>query len=126
MGAASFTVFAPRDRHPTGLVESKERRFGRAIALEQGYGPWPDAATAMEHLGEDDRHENGHMHPEHVGGKHDLVHIATVEDDEEAMTLADRLMSEYDPRIRDKRGPAGCITIRTGDNAFLFFGFVAT
>lgn len=28
MGAASFTVFAERDRHPTGLVESRDRRFG--------------------------------------------------------------------------------------------------
>lgn len=126
MGAASFTVFAERDRHPTGLVESRDRRFGRGIVLEQGYGPWPNAETAMAHLGEDDRHENGHMHPEHVGGKHGLVHIATVEDEDAAMALAERLLEGHDGRISDKRGPAGCITIRTGDSAFLFFGYVAT
>lgn len=126
MGSASFTVYAQRNRHPEGLVESPSPRFGRGIVLEQGYGPWPDAETAMDHLGEDDRHENGHMHPEHVGGKHGLVHLATVENEAEAETLASRLMMANDQRISDKRGPAGCITIRSGDNQFLFFGFVAT
>lgn len=126
MGSASFTVFADRDRHPTGLVERSGPRFGRGIVLEQGYGPWPDAETAMDHLREEDRYENGHMHPEHVGGKHELVHIATVEDQAEAEDLAEQLMMANDPRISDKRGPAGCITIGTGRHQFLFFGFVAT
>lgn len=125
MGATTFAVCARRDAYPTGLVESASSRPGRKV-LEQGYGPWPDAKTAMAILGDQDRYENGHMSPDNLGGKWDLVHIATVEDDREAHALADKLIAEDDPRIRDKRGPAGCITIRTGGNAYLFFGWVAT
>lgn len=123
MGAASFTVFARRDAFPIGMRESVQ---GNVRCLEQAYGPWPDARTAMAELADQDRYENGHMTPDNVGGKYDLVHIATVDDTAEAEALADRLMEECDARIQDKRGPAGCITIRTGENAFLFFGNVAT
>lgn len=127
MGSASFTVFARRDAFPTGLKESvQQNAYGNTKVLEQAYGSWPDAETAMDDLADQDRYENGHMNPDNVGGKHGLVHIATVDDDDAAMALAGRLMEEGDTRIQDKRGPAGCITVRQGDNAFLFFGFVAT
>ena len=123
MGAASFAVFARRDAFPMGL---KERMEGNVRCLEQAYGPWPDAQTAMADLADQDRYENGHMTPDNVGGKYDLVHIATVDDDAAAEALADRLMDECDARIQDKRGPAGCITIRTGGHAYMFFGNVPT
>lgn len=125
MGATTFAVFAERDRFPTGLVESAESTPGRRV-LEQGYGPWPDANAAMDILGDQDRYENGHMSPDNVGGKWDLVHIATVDDDGQAASLAKDLIQARDPRIVDKRGPAGCITIMNGPHAFLFFGWVAT
>lgn len=126
MGAASFVQYAERNRFPTGMTERVERQYGRMVrVMEQAYGPWPDAKTAMEYLADDDRIENGH-HPEGVGGKYDMVHIATVVDQAAAEDLADELITKGDRRILDKRGPAGCITIETGEKQFLFFGFVAT
>lgn len=128
MGAASFAVFAKRDAFPAGLKERvvDKAYYGNCKVLEQAYQPWPDAETAMEHLADQDRYENGHMNPDNVGGKYGLVHIDTVDDTQAAKAIAYRLIQQGDDRILDKRGPAGCITIRNGDNAFMFFGFVAT
>ena len=123
MGSASFTAYAKRNAFPNGHVGSV--RNGMRY-LEQAYSAWPDAQTAMEMLGEHDRYENGHMTPDNVGGKMDLVHIGTVATREDADRMADELMEAGDARILDKRGPAGCITIETGDEQFLFFGWVAT
>lgn len=49
----------------------------------------------------------------------------------EARALAERLVSEEDPRIDDKWGPAGCIPVcglqgSRGDRGFLFFGWASS
>jgi hypothetical protein len=38
--------------------------------------------------------------------------------------FAERLIDEGDERIDDKWGPAGCL--KTGDDAYLFFGWAST
>lgn len=90
------------------------------------YEPWPDAKSAFEHLADQDRYENGHSYSGGIGMKHDFVHIDTVDTYEQAETLAYKLIEDGDARIRDKWGPAGCITIREGDEQFLFFGWASS
>lgn len=84
------------------------------------------AQEAFQRLGDDDRYENGHSYSGGIGMKHDFVHIATVDTYQEADALASKLIQDSDPRIDDKWGPAGCITIREGDVQFLFFGWASS
>lgn len=54
-----------------------------------------------------------------IAEKHDFVKIA-VPSGEKPEEYAWRLIENYDERINDKWGPAGCIDC--GDGTFLFFG----
>jgi hypothetical protein len=89
------------------------------------YVPWT-AIEAFEALGDEDRFENGHCYSGGIGMKNGFAHIATVETPNEAFELANKLITDGDPRIDDKWGPAGCITINTGDYAYLFFGWASS
>jgi hypothetical protein len=42
---------------------------------------------------------------------------------EDAEAYARRICRERDPRVRDKRGPAGCIEVQVGE--YLFFGWAS-
>lgn len=90
------------------------------------YADWPSAKEAFDSLADDDRYENGHRYSGGIGMKHSFVHIATVDTDQEAYALAEKLVNDCDPRIDDKWGPAGCITVRNGDIQFLFFGWASS
>jgi hypothetical protein len=84
---------------------------------------YPDADIAFYALCEEDCYENGHSYSGGIGMKNAFVHIASVATIEEAEALAEKLISDGDPRIDDKWGPAGCIT--TPDR-FLFFGWASS
>lgn len=100
MGGCTFHNYATRERYPTP---------------EQAF----DGLTA------DSRYESGHSYSGEIGMKHDFRHIATVETREEATALANKLIEDSDPRIDDKWGPAGCITVQEPPG-WLFFGWASS
>ena len=64
-----------------------------------------------------------------IAEKHDFVMIPVPEgfdydDKDAAMTFAYKLIDEGDPRIDDKWGPAGCISMN--GNLYLFFGWASS
>lgn len=120
MGGNTFSAIAKRDGYQNGTTETQE---GPHKVIRASYGPWPSAKAAFDSLADDSRYERGHSYNGGIGAKHDFVHIATVDTADEAGALADNLIDECDPRIDDKWGPAGCITIKEGPAQFLFFGW---
>lgn len=87
----------------------------------------PSPQLAFDRLCDDDRYENGHSYSGGIGMKQYFTHITTVGSAKEAGALADNLIEDSDPRIDDKWGPAGCITITDDPNyIFLFFGWASS
>lgn len=123
MGGCTFQNIVRRGKWPIGMEQVRE---GSTIVHRQVYGDCPSAKEAFDRLVDDSRYESGHSYSGEIGMKHDFVHIATVDTDEQAYDLADKLISEADPRIDDKHGPAGCITVRNGDIHYLFFGWASS
>lgn len=123
MGACTFHNVVRRGTFPDGLESKREGQF---LVHRQKYTDWPNAREAFQQLVADSQYEHGHSYSGEIGMKHDFVHIATVDTIEEAHKLADKLIEDRDPRINDKGGPAGCITIREGEYQFLFFGWASS
>jgi hypothetical protein len=59
-----------------------------------------------------------------IAEKSEFVTVGSVVTVEEAYKLANRLINEGDPRVDDKWGPAGCISI--AGKGFLFFGWASS
>jgi hypothetical protein len=122
MGANTFHEVAKRLGKQDGHTETLQ---GIHRYLTPKFTTWT-AQEAFESLCNDDRYENGHSYSGGIGMKDNFVHIATVDTVEEAHTLSEKLIDDCDDRVSDKWGPAGCITIKTGDYAYLFFGWASS
>lgn len=123
MGGNTFHNYVRRGSYPAGTETVTQ---GRYKIIRPVYQDWPSAKEAFDRLVADSQYESGHSYSGEIGMKHDFVHIATVDTLEDADALANKLIGEGDPRIDDKWGPAGCITIRSGDCQFLFFGWASS
>jgi len=76
-----------------------------------------DAAVAQA------RHEYGHGgYTGTIAEKQTFVTLKE-RDEKAALALAEKMLSEGDPLVNDKWGPAGCI--RTGIDSWLFFGWAS-
>lgn len=121
MGAYSFHNFVKRKSRPSGWSKRMERGIQH---LEQTYDNWPNAQEAFEHAKSNAVWEHGHGgYTGTIAEKYDFRMIATVNTEEEADNIAADLFEKGDPRIEDKRGPAGCIEVRGDEGGWLFFGY---
>ena len=70
------------------------------------------------------RYDHGHAgYTGSIAEKHAFV-IIQVPAGSDPHHYAGRLIDQADPRIRDKWGPAGCISL--GDGRWLFFGWASS
>ena len=82
-----------------------------------------DAKEAFGKAVEDAQYENGHGgYTGTIAEKGSFVMITC--DDPNPHAFADKLVDQGDPRIDDKWGPAGCISL--GDGKYLFFGWASS
>lgn len=97
--------------------------MGATTFQETGEGKTAQAAFAA--LVKSARHEHGHGGYSGTIAEKDKMVMVTREvmPVAAAVALADKLIEAGDPRIDDKRGPAGCIQV--GPTSWLFFGWAA-
>lgn len=85
-----------------------------------------DAQEAFTTLRDEALHENGHGgYTGSIAEKSEFTMIPeyTPNDMISAEDFAEKLIGDYDERVDDKWGPAGCIDIGGGE--FLFFGWAS-
>lgn len=71
-------------------------------------------------------HEDGHDgYSGTIAEKRNFVMIPVPDGTttEQGYAIADKMLDEDDPRIRDKWGPAGCIDLKDGH--YIFFGWAS-
>lgn len=83
-----------------------------------------DAHAAFKSAVEEAQYEHGHGgYSGTIAEKRRFVMIGSAPDRKSAGEIAGRLIDEDDPRIEDKWGPAGYISIDAG--GFIFFGWAS-
>lgn len=87
----------------------------------------PDPQTAFDEACEEARYWYGHAgYTGTIAEKEDYLLIDHPREgmtDKEIREYAEQLISDSDPRIDDKWGPAGCLKLSEG---FLFFGWASS
>jgi hypothetical protein len=69
------------------------------------------------------KYDYGHAGYTGTIAEKDAYVVIPLPEGEDAIEFANRLIEDYDPRIDDKWGPAGCIPLNPTE--FLFFGWAS-
>lgn len=90
------------------------------------YGSGETAEEAFSVAVSNARYDYGHAgYTGTIAEKSEFVIIGKAPDHKAAIETARRLLAADDPRITDKWGPAGCVSI-AGTPDFLFFGWASS
>lgn len=95
------------------------------------YAKGKTASEAFDRAVKEAQHMHGHGgYTGTIAEKDSFVLIGKTDTLKGARALSNRLISDEDPRVDDKWGPAGCIEIgradEHGDQQYLFFGWASS